>query len=33
MQSVLKELLGRLRLVIKTAMVQVNPLQEKLAPN
>lgn len=33
LQSVLKELLGRLRLVVKTAMVQVNPLQEKLVPN
>lgn len=33
LQSVLKELLGRLRLVVKTAMVQVNPLQEKRAPN
>ena len=33
LQSVLKELLGRLRLLIKTAMVQVNPLQEKLIPN
>lgn len=33
LQSVLKELLGRLRLLIKTAMVQVNPLQEKLVPN
>jgi len=31
--SVLKELLARLRLVIKTAMVSVNPLQEKLVPN
>lgn len=31
--SVLKELLGRLRLLVKTAMVQVNPLQEKLVPN
>ncbi|TXT36920.1 MAG: ATP-dependent DNA helicase RecG, partial [Comamonadaceae bacterium] len=31
--SVLKELFGRLRLVIKTAMVSVNPLQEKLVPN
>jgi ATP-dependent DNA helicase RecG len=33
LQSVLKELLGRLRLLVKTAMVQVNPLQEKLVPN
>ena len=33
LQSVLKELLGRLRLLIKTAMVPVNPLQEKLVPN
>ena len=33
LQGVLKELLGRLRLVVKTAMVQVNPLQEKLVPN
>ena len=33
LQSVLKELLGRLRLLIKTSMVQVNPLQEKLVPN
>ena len=33
LQSVLKELLGRLRLVVKTAMVQLNPLQEKLVPN
>lgn len=33
LQSVLKELLGRLRLVVKTAMVPVNPLQEKLVPN
>jgi ATP-dependent DNA helicase RecG len=31
--SVLKELLGRLRLLIKTSMVQINPLQEKLVPN
>jgi ATP-dependent DNA helicase RecG len=31
--SVLKELLGRLRLAVKTAMVQVNPLPEKLLPN
>lgn len=31
--SVLKELLARLRLVIKTAMVSVNPLPEKLVPN
>ena len=33
LQSVLKELLGRLRLLVKTAIVQVNPLQEKLVPN
>jgi len=33
LQSVLKELLGRLRLLVKTAMVQLNPLQEKLVPN
>ena len=33
LQNVLKELLGRLRLLVKTAMVQVNPLQEKLVPN
>ena len=33
LQSVLKELLGRLRLAVKTTMVQVNPLQEKLVPN
>ncbi len=33
LQSVLKELLGRLRLLVKTAMVQVSPLQEKLVPN
>jgi ATP-dependent DNA helicase RecG len=33
LQSVLKELLGRLRLLVKTTMVQVNPLQEKLVPN
>ncbi|MDP3655165.1 MAG: ATP-binding protein [Rhodoferax sp.] len=33
LQSVLKELLGRLRLVVKTSMVQVNPLQEKLVHN
>ena len=33
LQSVLKELLGRLRLLDKTAMVQLNPLQEKLVPN
>lgn len=31
--SVLKELLGRLRLLIKTTMVPINPLQEKLVPN
>lgn len=33
LQSVLKELLGRVRLLIKTSMVQLNPLQEKLVPN
>lgn len=33
LQSVLKELLGRLRLLIKTTMVQLNPLQEKLVHN
>lgn len=33
LQSVLKELLGRLRLLVKTSMVQVNPLQEKLVHN
>lgn len=33
LQTVLKELLGRLRLLIKTAMVRINPLQEKLVPN
>jgi len=33
LQSVLRELLGRLRLLIKTSMVQVNPLQEKLVHN
>jgi ATP-dependent DNA helicase RecG len=33
LQSILKELLGRLRLFIKTSMVLVNALQEKLVPN
>lgn len=33
LQSVLKELLGRLRLLTKTSMVQVNALQEKLVHN
>jgi len=33
LQSILKELLGRVRLLIKTAMVQLNPLQEKLVHN
>jgi len=33
LQSVLKELEGRLKLLIKTAMVRISPLQEKLTPN
>jgi ATP-dependent DNA helicase RecG len=33
LQSILKELLGRIRLFIKTSMVPVNALQEKLVPN
>ncbi len=33
LHTVLKELLGRLKLLIKTAMVHINPLQEKLVPN
>ena len=33
LQTVLKELQGRLKLLIKTAMIQINPLQEKLEPN
>jgi ATP-dependent DNA helicase RecG len=33
LQSILKELLGRLRLFIKTSMVLVNALQEKLVSN
>lgn len=31
--SVLKELEGRLKLLIKTSMVRISPLQEKLVPN
>lgn len=33
LHTVLKEFLGRLKLLIKTAMVRINPLQEKLVPN